>query len=151
MGASKSFIKNAVGILLVVAICFVAVTIYKKGNDSINSSMKDYDELISQFDSVRLKNYENAIVLGSQIIDLLKDLEAEDGITIEIWNGYNTKETKEGQKYSYEDIHKDDSKILSDVLDKTNKDKYINPGASFVSSVEYDDNNEISSVIFKQK
>ena len=151
MGASKSFIKNAVGILLVVAICFVAVTIYKKGNDSINSSMKDYDELISRFDSVQLKNYENAIVLGSQIIDLLKELEAEDGLTIEVWNGYNTKETKEGQTYSYEDIHKDDSKILSDIIDKTNKEKYINPSASFVSSVEYDDNDEIFSVIFKQK
>ena len=39
MGASKSFIKNAVGILIVVAICFVAVTIYKKGNDSIRAGI----------------------------------------------------------------------------------------------------------------
>ena len=50
MSASKSFIKNAVGILIVVAICFVAVTIYKKGNASINSSISDYDEIVSQFD-----------------------------------------------------------------------------------------------------
>lgn len=150
MGASKSFIKNAVGILLVVAICFVAVTIYKKGNDSINNSLSDYDELIAQFDNAKLKSYDNSTVLGSHIIELLKTLEAEDGVTIEVWNGYSIKEDK-AQSYSYSDIHKKDSTILSDIIDKTKKEYYINPNASFVSSVVYDDNNEISSVIFKQE
>lgn len=150
MGASKSFIKNAVGILLVVAICFVAVTIYKKGNDSINDSLSDYDELIAQFDNAKLKNYDNSTALGSQIIDLLKNLEAEDGVTIEVWNGYSIKENK-AQTYSYNDIHKKDSTILSDIIDKTKKEYYINPNASFTSSVVYDDNSEISSVIFKQQ
>ena len=74
MGASKSFIKNAVGILIVVAICFVAVTIYKKGNDSINNSMKNYDEIMNQFDMVQWKKYDNATVLGSQIVELLKGI-----------------------------------------------------------------------------
>ena len=151
MGASKSFIKNAVGILIVVAVCFVAVMIYKKGNDSINNSMKDYDELIVQFDNTKLKNYENAIVSGSQIVDLLKRLQAEDIITIEVLNGYNIKEKKDGQTYSYSTIHENDSTVFLDIIDKTNKEKYINPSASFESHLVYDDNNEIASVVFRQK
>ena len=78
MSASKSFIKNAVGILIVVAICFVAVTIYKKGNASINSSISDYDEIVSQFDNAKLKNYDNSTASGSQIVDLLKNLKEEE-------------------------------------------------------------------------
>ena len=151
MGASKSFIKNAVGILIVVAVCFVAVMIYKKGNDSINDSMKDYDELMIQFDNAKLKNYENAVVSGSQIIDLLKRLEVEDIITVEVLNGYNIKEKKDAQIYSYSTIHGKDSTVFLDIIDKTNKEKYINPSASFESHLVYDDNNEIASVVFKQK
>ena len=151
MGASKSFIKNAVGILIVVAICFVAVTIYKKGNDSINASLDDYDALIAQFDGTKLKNYDNSIALGSQIIDLLNTLKEDDGITIVVSNGYSIKENKEAKTYDYENIHKTDSTILYDITDKTKKDSYINPNASFTSRLVYDDNNEISSIVFKQK
>ena len=57
MSASKSFIKNAVGILIVVAICFVAVTIYKKGNASINNSISNYDEIVSQFENAEWQSY----------------------------------------------------------------------------------------------
>lgn len=147
MGASKSFIKNAVGILIVVAICFVAVTIYKKGNDSINNSMRDYDEIISQFGTIQWKNYDNTTVLGSQIIELLKGLKPEDVITIEVQNGASTK----AQQYTYDEIQETNSTILSDIVDKTNTEKYINPRASFTARLDYDDNNELSKVIFQQK
>ena len=147
MGASKSFIKNAVGILIVVAICFVAVTIYKKGNDSINNSMRDYDEIISQFGTIQWKNYDNTTVLGSQIIELLKGLKPEDVITIEVQNGASTK----AQQYTYDEIQETNSTILSDIVDKTNTERYINPRASFESTLDYDKNNELSKVIFKQK
>lgn len=154
MGASKSFIKNAVGILIVVAICFVAVTIYKKGNASINNSISDYDEIVSQFDNAKLKNYDNSTASGSQIVDLLKTLKEEDGVTIVVSNGYimkNKNETVKPQEYTYDSLHKDDGKELKEIVNKKNLCQYINPSASFNSSVTYDDNREISSVRFEQK
>lgn len=151
MSASKSFIKNAVGILIVVAVCFVAVTIYKKGNASINSSISDYDEIVSQFDNAKLKNYDNSTASGSQIIDLLKNLKEEDGVTILVSNGYTIKNNSDPQRYTYQEIHKEGSEILSDIMDKTCKQRYINPNASFSSYVIYDDNREISSVVFEQR
>ena len=63
--------------MIVVAICLVAVTIYKKGNVSISNSISDYDELVSQFNNVKLTMYENATTSGAQIIELLKSLEEE--------------------------------------------------------------------------
>ena len=151
MSASKNFIKNAVGILIVVAICFVAVTIYKKGNASINSSISDYDEIISLFDNAKLKNYDNSTASGSQIVDLLKTLKEEDGVTIVVSNGYTIQKDSEPQKYTYEMIHANDSKVLQEIVDKRNEKKYINPNASFTSTVIYDENREISAVVFEQK
>ena len=36
-------------------------------------------------------------------------------------------------------------------LDKTNASSYINPNASFTSTVVYDENREISALVFVQK
>ncbi len=151
MSASKSFIKNAVGILIVVAVCFVAVTIYKKGNASINSSISDYDEIVSQFDNAKLKNYDNSTASGSQIVDLIKTLKEEDGVTIVVSNGYIIQMKEKAQQYDYDSINAVDSTVLQDVMDKTVLSRYINPNASFTSSVVYDENKEISSVVFEQK
>lgn len=149
MSASKSFIKNAVGILIVVAVCFVAVTIYKKGNASINSSISDYDEIVSQFDNAKLKNYENSTASGSQIVDLLKTLK-EDGVTIEVANGYVIQKGGESQKYNYK-LVQEQPELLQKIMDKTCVQNYINPNASFSSTVIYDENREISSVVFEQR
>lgn len=151
MSESKSFIKNAVGILIVVAVCFVAVTIYKKGNASINSSISDYDEIVSQFDNAKLKNYDNSTASGSQIVDLLKTLKEDDGVTIIVSNGYVIQKKETAQKYDYNSINAENSTILKDVMDKTVSNRYINPNASFASTVVYDENKEISSVVFVQQ
>lgn len=151
MSESKNFIKSAVGILIVVAICFVSVTIYKKGNASINSSIGDYDEIVSQFDNAKLKNYENSTATGSQIVDLIKTLKEEDGVTISVANGYTIANKKPAQEYQYSGVHSDSSTVLKDINDKTNKECYINPYASFTSNVVYDENREIFSIVFEQK
>ena len=115
MSESKNFIKSAVGILIVVAICFVSVTIYKKGNASINSSISDYDEIVSQFDNAKLKNYENSTATGSQIVDLIKTLKEEDGVSIVVSNGYTLQKREEAQEYTYECIHTAGSTVLKDI------------------------------------
>lgn len=151
MGESKNFIKNAVGILIVVAICFVAVTIYKKGNTSINNSISEYDEIVSQFDQVKLTMYDNTTASGSQIIELLKSLEEEDSVTIVVSNGYTIKNKETPEKYTYESIHGEEAETLSEITDKKNSKQYINPKALFRSYVTYDENKELSTIVFEQK
>lgn len=151
MSESKTFIKNAVGVLIVVAICLVAVTIYKKGNVSISSSISNYDEIVSQFNNVKLTMYENATTSGAQIIELLKSLEEEDEITVVVANGYTVKNEESPKKYTYESIHGEEATTMAEVTNKKNKSQYINPDALFFSHIIYDENNEISSVVFEQK
>ena len=151
MSESKTFIKNAVGVLIVVAICLVAVTIYKKGNVSISSSISNYDEIVSQFNNVKLSMYENATTSGAQIIELLKSLEEEDEITVVVANGYSVKNEETPQKYTYESIHSGEAATMAEVTNRKNKSQYINPNAQFFSYLIYDENNEISSVVFEQK
>lgn len=151
MSASKSFIKNAVGLLIVVAVCFVAVTIYKKGNASINSSISEYDEIISQFDNEKLKAYDNSTASGSQIIELLKTLKEEDGVKIVVSNGYIVKNKMDAEEYDYNALTEKDSTILADVQNKTMEKRYIKPNAFFTSTVVYDENQEISAIVFVQK
>jgi len=151
MSESKNFIKSAVGILIVVAICFVSVTIYKKGNASISNSIRDYDEIVLQFENAKLKNYENSTATGSQIVDLIKTLKEEDGVTIVVANGYTIAKKEEPKEYTYQDIYASDSELLKYIADKSQKAYYINPYASFTSGVMYDENREIYSVIFEQK
>ena len=151
MSESKSFIKNAVGILLVVAMCLVAVTIYQKGNASITESINTYDEIVAQFENSKLKKFDNSTVLGSQIIDLIAGLNEEDGIYVLVSNGYTIREKEEAQKYDYKSIHDEDSTVLKDISNKSCDKRYINPRAIFSSVVTYDKNGEISTVVFNQK
>lgn len=151
MSASKSFIKGAVELLIVVAICFVTVMIYKKGNASINSSMSDYDEILSQFDNINLKSFENSTASGSQIVDLIKSLQADDGVTIRVTNGYSASKKLSPQEYTYASVNASDSTVLADISNRSKGPRYINPTASFASSVIYDENEIITSVVFTQK
>ena len=101
-----------------------------------------------------MKNYDNSTASGSQIVDLLKTLKEEDGVTIVVSNGYimkNKSETVKPREYTYESLHENDGKELKEIINKKNLYQYINPNASFNSSVTYDDNREISSVRFEQK
>jgi len=72
-------------------------------------------------------------------------------VTIIVSNGYTIQNKEEPQKYTYTSISSDDSKVLQEIVDKRNVKKYINPNASFTSNVVYDENREISSVVFEQK
>ncbi len=151
MSTSKSFIKGAVELLIVVAICFVTVMIYNKGNASINSSMSDYDEILSKFDNINLKSFENSTASGSQIVDLIKSLQADDGVTIQVTNGYSASKKLSPQEYTYDLVNTSDSTVLADISNRSKGSRYINPTASFMSSVIYDENEIITSVVFIQK
>ena len=66
-------------------------------------------------------------------------------------NGYIIQKNETAQEYTYEGIHDKNATVLQDILDKKNSKRYINPNASFSSTVVYDENREISALIFVQK
>lgn len=151
MGESKNFIKNAVGLLIVVAICFLAVMIYKKGNDSISNSMEDYDELLTQLGDAEFTQFDNASASGTQVAALIRALDEQDGLTIRVRNGYSINNNCEAQVYTFQTVFSTTSTVLMDIKDKTKKEQYINPTSTFNSEVVYNDNDVVSVIVFTQK
>ena len=81
----------------------------------------------------------------------MKNLKEEDAVKIIVSNGYIIHKNESAQEYTYGGIHDKDATVLMDILDKTNSKRYINPNASFSSTVVYDENREISAIVFVQK
>ena len=81
----------------------------------------------------------------------MKSLRQDDNITIQVINGYTAKNDASAQKYAYADIYGAEVSALSYVVDKANNSKYINPNALFNLSLVYDENKEISSIVFVQR
>lgn len=151
MGESKNFIKNAVGLLIIVAICFISVMLYKKGNDSISKSIQDYDNILNSFHTVKLEQYKNSTTTGNEIMELIQNLKEEDGIKICVTNGYSKVNRIGAKEYDYGTVFSDISTVLKDIKDKTKQEEYINPLSKFSSDVVYNENGTIASLVFVQK
>ncbi len=149
MEVIKSFIKAAVGILLVVAVCLVMVTLYRKGNESISSSIKKYDSMMASAESLRYEEYLGNRVSGSEVIGLITSLGAGDNISITVANKYS-QSGRNTTTYTYETIHAAGSTLLSNMRDDTIKSDYINPRAYFKGTAVYDDNGVLSGLSFVQ-
>lgn len=143
---SKKFLTVAAG--LVLAIMFIGITfaIAGKGRTTIGETSMQYDTLMEKYTNVQLSLYDNSSASGSEIISLIKGLTEDDSYSIKVTNGAGTEKT-----YTYATLTAASSTALEDISDKTKKESYINPTASFKSALSYDENGEISCVSFKQR
>lgn len=143
---SKKFLTTAAGIVLTIALIAVWFSIANKGKTGINESVSQFDSLMSQYSDMQLSLYDDATVSGSEIITLIKALSLESHYTIHVKNGSGKEKS-----YTYELITANDSSMLKDMVDKKKEENYINPSASFKSSVTYNENGIISDITFEQK
>ena len=143
---SKKFLLVAAS--LVLAIMFIGITfgIAGKGRTTIGETSTQYDSLMEKYTNVQLSLYDNSSASGSEIVALIKGLTDDDAYSINVTNGNGTEKT-----YTYETVTAASSTVLEDIADKSQKEFYINPTASFKSALTYDENGEISCVSFKQK
>lgn len=151
MSEGKKMFIGAAGILLAVALIFVGVMIYNKGESSVTDAASKYDDFVSQFGDAELVMYENSTTSGSDVINLISSLDANTSYSVSVTNGASTTAviyTADGVKES------STTTALSDAIarakDKTKTDYYINPSATFTSTVTKDDNGVAIQVVFTQ-
>ncbi len=150
METAKSILLFSVGIILTVGFIAIGMTIFNKSKTSIANTNAQYDSLISQYSDIEYALYENtgSTASGSEVRKLIKGLQ-NDGITIYVKNGeYITNHTDEKDKgvvYSY------GSEATKLINDKSEKENYINPMASFSCDLQRDGNGCIESITFTQK
>lgn len=151
MSVSKKLIFEVVGFIAVIGACIIVLTLYNKSETSINATVSQYDEVIDEYSDIKLAMYNNSIVSGTQVIDLINDLDENSGYTIEVQNGVNLSGgTSAKQEYTYSDStdYKDQ---INKIVDKGESEYYINPNASFKSTVSKDSNGAINKVTFVQQ
>ena len=144
MKTSSKFLGAIVTLLIVVSISVIAVNLYNKGKSSANETVSQYDSVLSQYGDVQLANYDEGSASGSEITKLITNLASTDG-SYKIYV-YTVDDTT-GTPYS-----KDGDKAEFTPALETSKSsaKYINPSASFKSSVHRNGNGIITEVVFIQ-
>lgn len=144
MKISKEAIFTAAGILLTIAFVFLCVTIYKKGESSITESTSKYDSLAAQFGDAELVMYDNGTASGSDVLSLISGLDSSKGYTIKVTNGKD-----KTASYAYAANSTSLDTAIAKAKTKSD-DNYINPYASFTSTLTRDGNGVVVSVEFKQ-
>ena len=139
----------AAGAAVLVGIILFGFQMTNKGRTGANESIGTYDSLMTKYGSdVEYSSFDGGTASGSEVIDLIKG-GMVDGVSITVINGENQKSgaTIKSVTYSATSTAEDIDKIYN----KDIRTSYINPKASFASSVTRDGTGIIDSVVFKQK
>ena len=143
---AKKYIMGVLGLILALGVCFTAVSIYKKADTATDNGMDQYDILLSQYGDSMYARYDGGSASGDEILSLLENMRAEDGVSITVINGSSTSTV-----YSYTTLNASGSTQLKDAKTRSKTTTFINPNANFTSSVTKDANGVISGITFTQK
>ena len=143
---SKKFIVLSVGVIIALIFCSVIMILATKSKSSVDNSMGQYDEIISQHGDIKYSIYDGSSVSGSEVVSLIKGISSNDEISIVVTNGYGAAKT-----YTYENVKATGSTVLSDIADKSKSESYINPNASFMGKITKDKNGVIVAISFTQE
>lgn len=148
-----NLIKYSVGAFLVIAICVLMVNVYKKGKNSINESLGEFDRLVEEINSKDYGDYVGKKIKGVDVLDIITSLSADEEIKIIVVNRENM--YGEGDihytEYTYENTHSLNSTMLKDAKNPEKKERYINPKALFTAEVLYDINSVNTGIRFIQE
>ena len=153
MNNAVKFLLAAVALIVAVLLGAFIINTMNKGRGSANQSLESYDNMISQFDDIKFSVYADATTSGSDVINLLKNLNASDGVNVVVVNKTATVTYTINASGNLEGTTAVGGTTydLEDVSDKSVAAAYINSLASFSGAVTRDANGAITTVTFTQK
>lgn len=157
-------------IIIVCVLCALGFKIANEGKASVSAGTNKYNEMASSQDDTELMAYDGNIILGNQLVDLIKktvDAGESKYLSIQV---KTLKNKEEGEFYNYKlNGPKDDGTYELAEFTKEEKEKeknryapntenpkdtqdpnYINPMAEFYGSVVRDKNGTVIGLIFEQ-
>ena len=150
MSEGKKMLAGAAGILLVIAMIFIGVMVYNKGESTVSESTSKFDTFVSQFGDAELVLFENGSASGSDVLNLVSGLDSSSGYTVKVTNG---KDNSVVYGASGGTTSGNTSATLAELVKnaktKTHAD-FINPNATFTSSISKDANGVVTQVVFVQ-
>lgn len=150
MSTATKFFLGAITLAVVVLLGWWIFSIANKGQSSMNSSISQYDDITGNFTNTRLTMYDNGTAQGSEVMDLINDLDSNSGYSITVINGVN-QDTGSSIKSVVYTFGGSDYEANVEKMRKPNESSYyINPMASFKSTVVKDSNDVVTSITFTQ-
>lgn len=150
MNNALKFLLAAVSLIVVVLFAAFVINTMNKGRGSSNKSLESYDNMISQFDDIKFSVYADASTSGSDVISLLRNLNAADGVSVVVTNKSATV-TYTNTTGILSGTDGTNTYTLSDVSDKSKAASYVNSLATFAGAVTRDANGAITTVTFVQQ
>lgn len=154
MSNAQKFLLGAVGLIVTVLLAAVIINIMNKGRSSMNNSMDSYDAMVGQFEDVKFSVYRDSNVTGNEVINLLKNLNVSDNVSVIVKSKAGATCTwtaaAGGSVTAAITGGSATTGTLSDVGTKAH-DAYINALGAYKGSVQTNANGAILSVTFEQK
>ncbi len=151
MNNAVKFLLAAVSLIVVVLLAAFIINTMNKGRGSANQSLESYDNMIGQFDDIKFSVYADSTTSGSDVINLLKNLNPSDGVSVVVINKVPSTVTYTNTSGTLSGTDGTNTYNLADVSDKTKTASYINSLASFSGAVTRDANGAITTVTFTQQ
>lgn len=141
---SKKMVAFAIGAVALLIWAGIVIGMASKGRHSSTNTMQQLDSYLAPYDNIQYALYDDSAVSGSDVVELIKDIR-DDGVSIIVTNGSGTVKT-----YTYESVTASNSVDLKNIKDKSITASYINPSATFKSSILRDANDTVIAIEFKQ-
>ena len=149
MSEGKRMLAGAAGILLVIAMIFIGVMVYNKGESTVSESTSKFDTFVAQFGDAELVLFENGSASGSDVLNLVSGLDSSSGYTVKVTNGKNNAVVYSANGSTVGGITVSLADLIKNAKTKTHAD-FINPNATFTSAIEKDANGVVVQVSFTQ-
>lgn len=141
---SKKIVGFAIGAITLLVFAGLVFGLTNKGKNSSTNTMQQLDSYLAPYDNIQYALYDDSTVSGSEVMELIKNIK-DDGISIVVTNGSGNTKT-----YTYVSVTASGSVDVKNIKDKAVTASYINPSASFESSIVRDANDTVTAIEFKQ-
>lgn len=149
----KAIIIGA-GVVITMIVVSIGFLLMRSGQNTAQKTISKLDQISSEMSESEYTMYDGMEVRGSEVVNVLRKYKDEYiGICVK------TKKNPSGTWYVYDvtlngneaEIGSPSTDSISDTMDETNNNHYINPNGVFIGSIARDKNGRIAALMFEQK
>lgn len=132
----KALILGA-SVLLVIGVISISIVLFNSGQEIVKKSEQDMADISQAISMKKFENYNNTVVSGSQVINVIRMYSENANINVIVTTGSGTTVTYNStNKYS--------------ITDPTDA-RYINPTGKFISTITVNANKVVTAINFQQQ
>jgi len=152
MNNALKFLLLAAGCAIVVLLITVGVKTANKGKEDTDGNLDQYSAMAGDYEDIDLKVYDEDIILGSEVKNLIKDNTGDSYVSIKVTNGKSdTEDYIHASTIGTNNVVTIGAVVTTAVSTSSSADNFINDAGLFLCSVLYDQNGVVACLRFIQQ